>query len=331
MPAEWEPIERVWLTEPHNADTWPGCLDEAQQQFADWMDAMRPFVQPCTTQSVGITTNDSWIRDYGPMFVVNKAGELACHNFVFNCWGDKYGPYGDDNAVPRQIANKLGLPVWRHDEVLEGGSIEVNGQGTVMSTQQCLLNPNRNNHLKQKEIEQMLHDALGTRHVIWLPGGIEGDDTDGHIDDVARFINAETVVAVRPSVGHPDHEVLERNWKALQEACDQDGNKLNLVELPAPEPIFYDYAADEFGPGGRKPLPASYANFLIANGAVFVPTFGQRHDDTALRVLERAMPGYQVIGVRAQRLVVGLGALHCLSMGQPAVPIKSDNSLADGR
>lgn len=322
MAAEWEPIDRVWLTEPHNAETWPGCLDEAQQQFAHLIDQMRPYAQPCTTQNAGITTNDSWIRDYGPLFVVNEAGGVACHDFVFNCWGDKYGPYGDDNAVAGQIAGQLGLPVWHHSEVLEGGSIEVNGQGTVMTTRQCLINPNRNPDLNQQQIEQMLHDALGTKHVIWLPGGIEGDDTDGHIDDVARFINADTVAAVRsggPDAAHPDSEVLERNWQALQDARDQSGGKLNLVELPAPAPIFYDYPADEFGPGGRKPLPASYANFLITNGAVFVPIFGQHPDDTALRTLERAMPGYSVIGIRAERLVIGLGAFHCLSMGQPAI------------
>ena len=328
MLAEWEPVDRVWLTPPHNAETWPGCLDEAQQQFAHLMDQMRPYASPCTTQSAGITTNDSWIRDYGPLFVVNEAGDLACHDFVFNCWGNKYIPYVDDNAVPRQIASQLGLPVWRHDEVLEGGSIEVNGLGTVMTTRQCLLNPNRNPNLNEQQIEQMLHDALGTCHVIWLPGGIQGDDTDGHIDDVARFINADTVAAVRPGgpgepggpgVAHPDCEVLKRNWQALQDARDQNNSKLNLVELPAPAPIFYDYPADESGSGGRKPLPVSYANFLIANSALFVPIFGQSHDDMALRALERAMPDYKVIGVRAEHLVVGLGAIHCLSMGQPAI------------
>ncbi len=319
MPAEWEPLTRVWVTPPHNSDTWPGCLDHAQQQFDNLIKIMSAHVEVRTTQSQGIATNDSWIRDYGPIFVVNKSGKLACHDFVFNCWGDKYEPYRDDDAVPLHIAAKLGIPVWEHTLVLEGGSIEVNGSGTGMTTRQCLLNSNRNPSMTQTQIEQALHDTLGTRHTVWLPGGIEGDDTDGHIDDVARFINPDTIAAVRTPHGHPDHDVLEQNWRTLKDARDQDGRKFNLVELPAPEPMWYDYPADQFGPGGRKALPTSHANFLIANGAVFVPTFGQHSDDTAMRALERAMPNYKIIGVRCEHLVVGLGAIHCLTMGQPTV------------
>ena len=317
MPAEWEPLTRVWVTPPHNPDTWPGCLEKAQQQFDNLIKLMSPHVKVRTTQSQHIATNDSWIRDYGPIFVINKSRTLACHDFVFNCWGDKYGPYDDDDAVPRHIATKLGINVWQHMFVLEGGSIDVNGVGTVMTTRQCLLNPNRNPAMTQTQIEQALHDALGTRHTVWLPGGIEGDDTDGHIDDVARFINPDTIAAVRPPKGHPDHDVLEQNWQALKDARDQNGKRFNLVELPAPDPMWYDYPADEFGPGGRKALPASHANFLIANNAVFVPTFGQASDDTALRTLERAMPNHKIIAVPCNHLVVGLGTIHCMTMQQP--------------
>ena len=317
MPAEWEPLARVWLTPPHNAETWPGCLKKAQQQFRALMAAMKPYVEVATTQRLKIRTNDSWIRDYGPIFVV-KDGHKACHDFRFNGWGGKYEVRDLDDVVPQHIARHLGVPIWLHDMVLEGGSIEVNGAGTVMTTEQCLLNKNRNPRRSRAKIIEEVHEALGTNHTIWLPGGIVGDDTDGHIDDIARFVNPSTIVAVRAFRGHPDFDTLDRNWRALKQARDQNGKKLMLVELPAPEPILYNFPADRFGPGGVNPVPASYANFLIANGAVFVPIFGQKTDATALRALEQAMPEHRIIGLRAESLVVGLGAFHCLSQQEPA-------------
>jgi agmatine deiminase len=322
MPAEFEPVAAVWLTYPHNPETWPGCLDQAREQYDFFMSQVARFADvQMTGKRHGWKTNDSWIRDYGPVFVVNNAGELACHDFVFNGWGGKYGDeYPDDDVIPVKVAELLGIPIWRHDMVLEGGSIDVNGRGTVMTTEQCLLNKNRNPRKSRDEIEQALHDALGTSHVIWLPGGIEGDDTDGHIDDVARFVGPTTVAAIRAPEGHADHQTLERNWAALQSARDQDGQTLELIELPVPEPVVYDYPADRFGPGGRNLCPASYANFLILTEAVLVPTFGCAADDVALRAIERALPGRSVIGIRAEWLVVGLGAMHCLSCQQPALP-----------
>jgi agmatine deiminase len=203
--------------------------------------------------------------------------------------------------------------------MLEGGSIEVNGLGTVMTTEQCLLHPSRNPAASREQIEAKLHETLGTRHVIWLPSGIEGDDTDGHVDDVARFVSPSRVLAARAPQGHMDHISLERNWQALSSAKDQDGNPLELMELPVPEPLYYEYPADEWGIGGRKVLPASYANFLISNRSVVVPTFGQASDDVALGVIEKALPGYRVTVVRCEWLVVGLGAIHCLTQQQPRV------------
>ncbi len=320
MPAEFEPLSCVWLSPPKNPQTWPGCLDKAQRQFADWVGLLRRAVPVSTTEELGIETNDSWIRDFGPVFVVRDACEgsgpaIACHDFHFNTWGGKYEVRDKDDVVPQHIARKLGLPIWVHDFVLEGGSIDVNGQGTVMTTQQCLLNRNRNPGLTREQIETKLHETLGTRHVIWLPGGIEGDDTDGHIDDVARFVSPGTVVTASAKKGHPDYEVTQKNLEVLRGAVDQDGRPLRVVELPVPEPIFHDY------PEGRGPVPASYANFLIANRHVFVPTFGQPADDLALRVLAGEMAGFTVIPVPARWLVVGLGALHCLSQQQPAVTV----------
>jgi agmatine deiminase len=242
----------------------------------------------------------------------------GAHDFHFNGWGGKYELRTLDDVVPQHIARKVKVPLWVHDMVLEGGSIDVNGIGTVMTTEQCLLNKNRNPRKPPSAIVKEIHAALGTRHVIWLPGGIVGDDTDGHIDDIARFVNVDTVVAVRAEKSNPDFKVLDANWKVLAKAEDQDGNKLNIIPLPAPKPILYNFPADRFGPGGLNPVPASYANFLIANDAVVVPIFGQKTDDVALKTLEKAMPGREIIGVRAESLVVGLGSFHCLSQQEPA-------------
>lgn len=345
MPAEWEPQECVWVVPPHNHETWPGCFEQAQQQHADWVGTMREHVTVRTPGELGIETDDAWIRDFGPIFVVREdAGcseqgvaqgnqtqtepttdnrqpttSLAAHDFHFNSWGAKYEETRPkDDVVPQHLARQLDFPLWVHDFVLEGGSIEVNGRGTVMTTQQCLYNANRNPWAAPEVIEQTLHDSLGTKHIIWLPGGIAGDDTDGHIDDVARFVSAECVAVVYAPEGHPDYAVTQKNFKALQEAVDQDGQKLHIVGLPVPEPIIYDFPAlpsvEAPGPG---PVPASYANFLITNGAVLVPVFGQATDDVACGVLERVLPGKKVVPIRAEHLVVGLGALHCLSMQQP--------------
>jgi agmatine deiminase len=325
MPAEWEPLRRVWLSPPANPATWPHCFAQAKAQFRAFAQALRCHVTVATTTVAGIPTNDAWVRDFGPIFVVRDPAAVhaddlprkALHDFRFNGWGGKYERRGLDDLVPQHIAARLGLPLWVHNLVFEGGSIDVNGCGTLMTTEQCLLNKNRNPRKKRAQILAELHDALGTNHAIWLPGGIVGDDTDGHVDDLARFVSPDTVVAVRARRGHPDSGMLERNWRALRQARDQDGRRLTLIALPAPEPIQYEFPADRYRPGGLAPLPASYANFLIVNGAVLVPIFGQARDDQALRILEKALPRHTVIGLRAEHLVVGLGAFHCLSQQEP--------------
>ena len=338
MPAEWEPMSAIWLVRPFNPETWPGCLDEAQEQWDAFANALREVVSVRTTQDLQVTTIDSWIRDFGPIFVTRKspgsqvsrpespgdAGlpDLAAHDFRFNGWGGKYEDRTLDDVVPQEIARRDGFPLWLHDFVLEGGSIEVNGAGTLMTTEQCLLNPNRNPHLSRDDIERRVHDALGTTHTIWLPGGIVGDDTDGHIDDIARFTAPDRIVAIAPPKGHADYDVLSRNLEALQSARDQDGRKITVIPLPAPDPIQYCFPADRFGPGGTNPVPASYANFLIANGVAFVPVFNQKRDDEAIRVLEQAFAGTpvkRIVPLRADHLVVGLGSFHCLSQQQPKV------------
>lgn len=373
LPAEWEPQSCVWVSPPTNPETWPRCLHKASQQFEAWIDQLRRFAPVCTPHSLGIPTDDAWIRDYGPLFMVRDpvgasasdgnltaaktegeasaspaqrpAGDslaqlrrtrhvvapapegrgeagispMALHDFHFNTWGEKYELRTRDDVVPQHLARWLGAPIWVHDLVLEGGAIESNGRGTLMTTEQCLLNPNRNPGWSRGRLEAALSEALGVSQFIWLPGGISGDDTDGHIDAVARFVSPDTVLACTASPAHPDHAMLRHNLAALREARDQDGEPLNVIELPMPEPMSYDYPPDRFDAGGRWPLPASYANFLIANGGVFVPTFGQPTDDAALRVFEQALRGYEIVPVRSEWLVVGQGTLHCLSMPQPQV------------
>jgi agmatine deiminase len=320
MPAEWEPLSALWLSRPHNPTTWPGCLAEAQAQHAHFTAEARRFVPVRSLgESIAIATDDAWIRDYGPIFVKRDSdGALALHDFHFNNWGGKYGDCEHDDLVPQKIALLLGMPLWIHDFVLEGGSIEVNGCGTVMTSESCLFHPGRNASMDRTTIEAELHAALGTTRLIWLPAGIAGDDTDGHIDDLARFVSADTIAAVRAPKNHPDHKVLERNWSALKRARDQNGNRIQQVALPAPDPIFWDFPPEDDWPGGIRQVPASYANFLFANRGLLVPTFDQPSDEVALRILEQLFPTRQIVPVPARYLVVGLGSLHCLSQQQPA-------------
>lgn len=319
MPAEWEPLEAVWLVRPHNEETWPLALAGAQAEWDAWRRALEEVVRVRTTDELGIATNDSWIRDFGPIFITHPAKGVAAHSFTFNGWGGKYEVRSDDDAVPAKLAARLGFPLFLHEVILEGGSIEVDGEGTMLTTEQCLENENRNAELSNDAIQAMLRDAFAVEKLIWLPGGIKGDDTDGHIDDIARFARPGVVAAVRAPHGHPDHEVLEANWRVLEGATDARGRRLELVALPSPEPIHHDFPADRFGPGGRGMLPASHANFLIANGRVFVPVFGGASDELACRLLEDAT-GKRAVPVMARHLVVGLGSLHCLSQQQPADP-----------
>lgn len=314
-PAEWEALEAVWVVPPHNEETWPGCLEEAQAEHAAWCDAMAEVVRVRTTGEQGIATNDSWVRDFGPLFVWRDTLEpggghpwalrqVVIHDFRFNGWGNKYETRDLDDAVPAKLAEALGLPIITHEQILEGGALETDGRGTLLTTTNCLLDPSRNGNADCAGIERLLRDTLGITRTIWLTlpnSGLPGDDTDGHIDNVARFVSPNTVVA------HP----------AIDTSPLHDAG-LDVLTLPAVEPIFYDYPGDRFGPAQRMQLPCSYANFLIANGRVFVPTFGQPSDDIALRLLDDAMPNHRPVPVRANHLIVGQGALHCLSMQQPA-------------
>jgi agmatine deiminase len=334
-PAEWERHEGTWLAWPHDERTWPGCLPEAEGAFATLAAAVGEgetvhlLVKDAATEARArarlsaagarrvvlhrIPTADSWFRDYGPIVVAKGRGRsrrrLAL-DFVFNAWGRKYRSLLPDDGIPPRLVRIHRLPTWRSDLVLEGGSIEGNGRGTILTTEQCLLHENRNPRLTKQEIEACLREAFGAPQVLWLGEGIAGDDTDGHIDDIARFTGPASVVAVEPpGRSDPDHAPLADNLRRLRAMADRDGRPLEVATLPSPDPVF---AHD-----GRR-LPASYANFYVSNAAVCVPVFGGRRDERALRMLRRAFRGRRIAPIRCERLVEGMGTLHCVTQQIPA-------------
>jgi agmatine deiminase len=335
MPAEWAPHRATWLSWPHNLGTWPTQLERVREVWVEMVRALAPhesvylLVNDESTEQdvvarlkqaraavenvalVRIPTIDVWMRDYGPTFVSRAAEQepLAINDWIFNGWGGKYPAYEQDERVAREIAAVLKVPVFDHNVVLEGGSIEVNGAGTCLTTEQCLLHRNRNPHLSRAEIEDFLKRSLGVHHVVWLGEGILGDDTDGHVDDIARFVDPRTVVCVRESNPRDgNYGFLEENFERLQSATDQDGKKLSLVALPCPGAVYDD--------GAR--LPASYANFYLANEVVLVPVFNDPNDAEALGVLQELFPRRKVIGLHCNEVVAGLGAIHCVTQQEPA-------------
>jgi len=338
MPAEWEPHDATWLVWPHNTETWYHGLELVEDAYVRMIRALVEgevvwvLVNDATSAEhvrrrlqesdiplervrlFELPTNDAWIRDYGPNFIVNDTS-VAINNWGFNSWGGKYPPWNLDNAVPEQIARRLGFPLFSPGLILEGGSIDVNGAGTFLTTESCLLNVTRNFPLSRERIEIALKEFLGVRHVLWLEGGIVGDDTDGHIDDVARFVNPTTVVAViEEDSTDENYRILRENIKRLARMRDQEGRPLDVVTLPMPKPVVVR--------GVR--LPASYANFTIANACVLVPVFGQDRDERALRTLAELFPTRRIVPIPAMELVVGLGACHCLTQQQPARPRKKE-------
>ncbi len=283
-----------------------------------------------------IPTNDAWARDHGPIFVTRNCGagsqpapsdsvqagsphhKLAAIAWRFNSWGEKYPPWDDDDKVPERAAAIVNVPCFHPRMILEGGSIDVNGAGTLLTTECVLLNPNRNPQLSQKQIEARLDDYLGASNVIWLGDGIAGDDTDGHIDDLARFVSAKTIVTVyEDDESDVNYKALRENFERLQSAADTDRSKFEIVKLPTPGKV-YRGAQHDTRPAEER-LPASYANFYIGNGAVLVPVFGHENDAKALGMLGDFFPGRAIAGIRCNDLVGGYGAIHCVTQQQPAV------------
>jgi agmatine deiminase len=255
---------------------------------------------------------EPWCRDHGPIFLVRERKgrrERAIVDWGYNAWGGKYPPFDLDDAVPQHVAKLRNLPLFSPGIVMEGGALEVNGRGTLLTTEACLLNENRNPHLTREQIEQYLRDCLGVANILWLGDGIVGDDTDGHVDDLTRFVNANTVVTVvEKDPADANYAPLQENLQRLRSLRDQDGQPLRVVELPMPRPLEHD---------GQR-LPASYANFYIANGIVLVPTYRDPSDRVALEVLQREFGDRRVIGVDSTELIWGLGSFHCISQQEPA-------------
>jgi agmatine deiminase len=342
MPAEWEPHVATYAVWPHNRDTWPGRFERIPAAYAEMVAAISQFepvrllvndrdsfddVRATVARAeiaprldrielIHVPTNDSWVRDSGPIFVNRVArgagpAQLAL-DFGFNSWGEKWGAYDLDDSVPRRLAELYGFDALEPGIVLEGGSIDCSGAGSLLTTEACLLNPNRNPALSRAEIEQYLRDCLGVASVLWLGEGIVGDDTDGHIDGLARFVARDAVVAaVEEDPADENYRALQDNLARLRAMRIEDGRPLRIATLPMPAPVRDEKA-------GR--LPASYVNFYIANGAVIMPTFACPADQIASATLARLFAGRRVVGVPSSDLVLGLGSIHCLTQQHPAPP-----------
>lgn len=336
FPAEFAPHVATWLSWPHKEASWPGkihtiypyyaqfvkvlteselvrinVVDTAMQDFATAhllkagvpMDKVEFFLHP---------TNDAWCRDHGPAFLINPNAAIkkVIVDWNYNAWGDKYPPYDLDDVIPTRIAEYYGLPVYYPGIIMEGGSVEFNGAGTLLTSTACLLNPNRNPHLNQEQIEGYLRNYYGVEQILWVDEGIVGDDTDGHIDDTVRFVNADTVLTVvEPNKQDENHAILQHNLKQLQQMRLLNGKQLNIVELPMPDAVVYE----------DQRLPASYANFYISNQHVIVPTFRCDKDDQALSIIQQCFPERTVVGIDSTEIIWGLGSFHCLSQQEPAV------------
>ncbi|MBP9732985.1 MAG: agmatine deiminase family protein [Candidatus Omnitrophica bacterium] len=337
MPAEWAPHEATWLSWPNNKDTWTEEIEAVEAAFAREIECLaegeivkilvdsdqeqervrsilnQKQVRWGNVRFIVHPTVDVWIRDYGPNFVVRGSGgkkEIGYNKWIFNAWGNKYADLATDTKIFDDIASRLPGKRFEPGIVLEGGSIEVNGAGVCLTTEQCLLNQNRNPKLNRGAIERKLKEHLGVVKVLWLAEGVEGDDTDGHIDDIARFTDANTIVAVyEEDESDANHKILHDNWERLESMTDAKDEPFRLIKLPMPDPVIYE--------GNR--LPASYANFLIANKHVLVPIFGSRHDQAALKILKPLFPNREVVGIDCRVMVRGFGTLHCASQQQPAL------------
>ncbi|MEI6757287.1 MAG: agmatine deiminase family protein [Chlorobium sp.] len=338
MPPEWAFHKATWLSWPYRLESWPGKFEPIPAVFVEivsWLscseevhinvldEAMEREVSELLRNSRHeqirmdriflhqIPTNDAWCRDHGPNYVFRQSGEereKVILDWEFNAWGGKYSPCDDDNAVPERIASLQQLPLVFPGMVLEGGSIDVNGKGLLLTTAACLLNANRNPAMNRQQIEEELGRYLGIEKVLWLGDGIAGDDTDGHVDDMARFVNETTVViAVEEDPSDINYEPLQENYKLLQSYTDLDGNPLRVVKLPMPFPVYFD---------GER-LPASYANFYIANTVVLVPVYRCSRDRIAIKILQECFPGKEVVGIDCFDLVWGLGAIHCITHEEP--------------
>lgn len=329
FPAEWNEHESTWLSYPHNENSWPGKIDAIFPSYNKFVaelskgekvnisiedaaakERIEQELSDIKANMKNISfhffrTNDAWCRDHGPAFVL-KANQKAIVNWDYNAWGGKY-PHDLDNLIPNQIAELLDLEVFRPHIIMEGGSIDVNGEGSLLTTTSCLLNNNRNPQLSQSEIEDKLCQYYNVDNVIWLGDGIVGDDTDGHVDDIARFVNKDTIVTVvEYDKNDENYHVLQDNLSLLKRARLENGKQPDIIEIPMPEKVIWD----------DMRLPASYANFYIANEAVIVPLYNCEQDERVLQIFEQIFDR-KVVGIDSTDIIWGLGSFHCLSQQEP--------------
>ena len=336
MPAEWEPHEGTWLSWPHKEASWPGAFEPVPAVFAqivknltdsefvrinvadeEFAERVRKVLREAEVNLQRVMfhfnpTNDAWCRDHGPIYVTRKINgkhERAINDWGFNAWGGKYLPADLDDVIPTRIAHEFNEKLFTPDIVMEGGSIDVNGKGTLLTTEACLLNPNRNPHLNQAQIEQYLRDYLGVTNILWLGDGIVGDDTDGHVDDLTRFTSHDTIVTVlEDAPADENYHLLKENYERLLKMKDQDGNPFRVVTMPMPGERYME----------DQRLPMSYANFYIANQAVLLPTYRHKNDAKAAEILQKLFPTREVIRIDCHDLIWGLGSIHCVTQQQPA-------------
>lgn len=334
MPAEWAHHDATWLSYPHNENSWPGkidtifnsynlfiksltevetvhinvCDEAMEQRVLEDLKMAGAFMVNVETHI--FPTNDAWCRDHGPAFLLNKKDRTkrALLNWEYNAWGGKYPPFDKDTLIPSRIAELLGMRMFSPGIVMEGGSIDVNGVGDLLTTTSCLLNPNRNPNLTQDQIEGFLRDNYGVDNIIWLGEGIVGDDTDGHVDDLSRFCSEDLIVtAVEYDPADDNFAPLQENLKRLNHCRLANGKQPTVAELPMPDPVIWE----------DQRLPASYANFYICNGLVIFPTYKCDNDTEAAYVLEECFPKHEIVGIDSTDIIWGLGSFHCLSQQQP--------------
>ena len=336
FPAEFTLHTATWLSWPHNPDTWPGKIDAVFKPYSQFIktliageyvhinvaDAAMENAAKEILQSNDVPlqrikffhhpTNDAWCRDHGPAFLIQPDSRQpkVIVDWGHNAWGGKYPPYDLDDKIPTLIGNAYNIPVYHPGIIMEGGSVDFNGNGVLITSTSCLLNPNRNPHLNKSEIETYLINYYGVEQILWVDEGIAGDDTDGHIDDTIRFFNSDSVITViEHNKQDENYSPLKQNLKKLQSMRLLNNRDLNIVEIPMPDPVYYN----------DQRLPASYANFYISNLHVIVPTFRSKRDDEALEIIQRCFPERTVIGIDSTDLIWGLGSFHCLSQQEPAV------------
>lgn len=338
FPAEFAKHDATWLSWPHKEASWPGKINAIYPYYCQFIkelikgetvrinvndEAMKAFaVKHLQQADVDLTkvefffhpTNDAWCRDHGPAFLINPTAKekKAIVDWGYNAWGNKYPPFDLDDVVPTLIGKEFKLPVFYPGIIMEGGSVEFNGKGTIMTSTACLLNPNRNPQLNQQQIEEYLCNYYGAEQILWIDEGIVGDDTDGHIDDTVRFVNEDTVIAVvEEKKQDENYELLQHNLKQLKQLRLLNGKQLNIVELPMPDKITYQ----------DQRLPASYANFYIANHAVIVPVFQSKKDAIALDIIQQCFTDRKVTGIDSTDIIWGLGSFHCMSQQEPGTDV----------